>query len=232
MTGYVPPPRPHWAHTRLDEPKPEPKPPGPPVTSITMAVTAVVIGALLVIRNVGSTDLGATVFVGAILAVLGAGLVASSIFGRALPLVLLSLVALVVLTIAPLLDTTVQGGVGTKWVTVTGESGVAQPSYSLGIGELRADFRNLDPTIDHEVEVAVGAGNATIIVARDMQIEVEATNRAGYLDIVDEVDEGVFNEVNHFSDGDGDGDGLEKAGGTLKLIIDVTFGYAEVIRRG
>ncbi len=229
-TGHVPPPRAHWARTRLDEPKSEPKPPGPPVTSITMAVTAVVIGALLVIRNVGSTDLGVTVFVGAILAVLGAGLVASSILGRARPLVFLSILAMVVLLIAPLLDTTLRGGIGTERVMVTSESGVAQPSYSVGMGELRVDLRNLDPTIDHEIEVTVGAGQATVIVADDMQIELEATTRAGYLDIVNEVDEGVFNEVRHLSDGDGDGS--EPGGGTLKLTIDVTFGYAEVIRRG
>jgi phage shock protein PspC (stress-responsive transcriptional regulator) len=217
----------HWAQARLDQPEPEPHR-GSTVTTVTMAVTAVVVGTLLVIRNVGNAELGATVFVGSVVAVLGAGIVASAFLSRSLPLIFLSLLGVVALVMAPMIDATMGGGLGTRRAEISAERGLAEPSYSLGAGEMIIDLRGLDPNLDHEVEVSLGAGPAQIIVDHDMEVEATATNRAGYLDILGVVDEGVFNDVSIVSPGRDPA----SSSGRLKLTIEVTFGYGEVIRRG
>ena len=61
-----------------------------------------------------------------------------------------------------------------------------------------------------------------------MEVEVKATNRAGYLDILGVGDDGLFNDVQTVSPGRAS----EPSTGSLKLTIDVTFGSAEVIHYG
>lgn len=226
------PPVSNWAVPRVEE-TPQPGPVGPPITSITLASLAVVVGALLVTDNIAGVDISVSVMVGAALAVLGAGLIASALFERALGLFPLAFLTAAVLSVAPLLDTTLSGGVGTRNVKVELVQDL-QPKYSLGLGEMVVDLRELRPETDRTVEIAVGAGYAEILVPSNVDVEVRATNRAGYIEALRIDDEGLFNEVRHTSRGELDPaaePGDEPPKGLLTIVADVTFGYVEV-RRG
>lgn len=220
----------HWAHPRLDTDRPDlATTQGLPITSVTLAVLAVVVGGLLVLATAGVDAIGATVVAGFALAVIGAGLVVGSTRprgqSRGLALIPLSLVVLVVLVAGPLVDNGLAGGVGTREVQDLGVSTEAVTVHQLGIGELEVDLRRIDLSVDREVRVSVGAGYTRILVPREATVMVEATNRAGYIDVLGRLDEGVFNHLEHASPGDDPDTGI------LTLEVDVTFGYAEVVRR-
>ena len=198
---------------------------GPPVTSITLAVAAVDVGLFLVLANVAQLGISATTLLGSLLAVFGGGLVASAIYERALPLYPLAAITLLLLTAAPLIDTTMSGGVGTREVRVASLDGL-EPAYSLGLGELNIDLRELDPTENTTVVADVGAGSLTIDVPNDVRVEIVATSRAGYVDVLGDADEGVRNRLFRVAGGD------DREDPTLRIEASVTFGYVEVNRRG
>jgi phage shock protein PspC (stress-responsive transcriptional regulator)/predicted membrane protein len=218
----------HWAQPVVEAQAGPVVPPGPPITSVTLAAIAVVIGALLVARNVGGVEVGATLVLASVVTVLGAGLIASSLYGRALVLIPLAVLGLALLAVAPLVDSTVAGGIGTRRIAVIEVDDDGVVNHELGMGELLIDLRELDLSADRELSVTVGAGYTRVVVPTGATVDVEATNEAGYLDILGSVDEGIFNHVELVTDGSG----RARPEGSLRLVIDVTFGYAEVVRRG
>ncbi|MDH3682124.1 MAG: PspC domain-containing protein [Acidimicrobiia bacterium] len=206
---------------------------GPPVTSITLAAVAVAGGVFLVLHNVGGISVSATLVVGTVLAIVGAGLVVSAFTERALALYPLGVLALAVLFVAPLIDTTLSGGVGTRQVHVASPAGL-EPTYSMGMGELIIDLGDLRLTESAELDVEVGAGYAEIVVPADIRVEVRASSRAGYVEVFDLADEGVRNEIFSISEPSSISGGerrTESDPPTLRIDAEVTFGYVEV-RRG
>jgi len=198
---------------------------GPPVTSITLAVAAVDVGVFLVLANIARLGISATTLLGSLLVVFGAGMVASAIYGRALVLYPLSALTLVLLALAPLIDTTLSGGVGTREIRVVTEDGL-EPAYSMGMGELIVDLSDLRLTSDRTVTVDVGAGYAEIEVPDDARVEVLATSRAGYVEVAQTSDEGVRNRIYRVLEG------ADPSAPTLTIEASATFGYVEVRRRG
>ncbi|MGI9614371.1 MAG: PspC domain-containing protein [Acidimicrobiales bacterium] len=198
---------------------------GPPVTSITLATSAVVIGLFLVLVNIAGLGISATSLFGALLVVFGGGLIASAFAERALPLYPLTILTLLMLAVAPLIDTTLGGGVGTREIRVVTEDGL-EPSYELGAGELNLDLTQFEPTTDTDLEIDVGAGTIEIEVPAGMRVEVTATSRAGYVEVDRIADEGLVNRVFHIIEGD------DPDGPVLRIDASVTFGYVEVVQRG
>lgn len=198
---------------------------GPPITSITLATSAVVIGLFLVLVNIAGLGISATSLFGALLVVFGGGLIASAFAERALPLYPLTIITLLMLSVAPLIDTTLGGGVGTREIRVVTQDGL-EPSYELGAGELHLDLTQFELTTDTEVEINVGAGYIEIEVPPDMRVEVVATSRAGYVEVDRIADEGLVNRVFHIIEGD------DPNGPVLRIDASVTFGYVEVVQRG
>ena len=198
---------------------------GPPITSITLATSAVVIGLFLVLVNIAGLGISATSLFGALLVVFGGGLVASAFAERALPLYPLTILTLLMLTVAPLIDTTLGGGVGTREIRVVTEDGL-EPSYELGAGELNLDLTQFEPTADTDLEIDVGAGTIEIEVPTGLRVEVTATSRAGYVEVDRIADEGLVNRVFHIIEGD------DPDGPVLRIDASVTFGYVEVVQRG
>ena len=212
-----------WAIARTDPSSVVEAEPGPPITSITLAAAAAVAGFFLVLANVGGIAISAGVILGAILSVIGAGLVASGLFGRALGLYPLAILVLVLLSGSPLIDTTLSGGVGTREVRVTSTAAL-EPSYSVGLGQVTLDLRRLDLSSDETIEVDVGAGYAEIIVPADVRVEVNASSRAGYVEAFNVSDEGLFNDLFQIDAP------ATSTGPTLTIDANATFGYIEVSR--
>jgi hypothetical protein len=242
------------------EPAGQPPPPkGPPVTSATLAALVVAVGFLLVLENLAGVGVTATLVLGVVLAVLGGGLVVSGLVGRALGLIPLSLFALLLMPVAPLIDNTLSGGIGDRRVRVTSND-VLEESYTLGMGSMKLDLSGVTVADGETVEVGVdvGAGYAEIVVPADVRVEVRATSLFGYVEVFNAHDQGVDNEIRQIRrpqtvtsagetsagdpPGNGDGDAGADAGagaasdtsneGSLVIVADVTFGYVEVDDRG
>lgn len=230
---------PGWAIPMV-APAPKPKPVGPRVTSITLAASAVAIGLALTLNAIWDIDNSATIILGAVVALLGLGIVASSIFERALLLLPMAMLSLGLLFVAPLIDGAARGGFGVRSLEVS-ETDVLQSSYALGAGELILDLSGLDlsapaPGADdldpdtvgrtETVDVQVGAGSARIIVPDGVAVRVIASNRAGTITVDNTVDEGVINRLDHrFASS------LDPSMGSLTIRVDVTFGEI-VVHRG
>jgi predicted membrane protein len=229
-----------WAMADPDPAVKAPPPPGPPIVSATLACLVVVIGFLLALENLAGVGVTATLVLAATIAILGAGLVVSGLVGRARGLVPLSMLSLLLLPVAPLLDNTLTGGIGDKHVTASAASDLDE-AYTLGMGSLEIDFRQLSLTSDETVVADVGAGYVSFIVPPELTVEVQASSRFGYVSAFTIQDSGVSNEVRvtmpgaDADEGDdagsGDGDADDTGDPTLTIIADVTFGYVEV-RRG
>ncbi|MCP3912802.1 MAG: PspC domain-containing protein [Actinomycetia bacterium] len=214
---------PHWATPRLDEPPVEPPAPGPPITATTISVAAVAAGLLLVLDTADVIDLSMVVLAGTTLAIIGLGLIASAFLGRAPWLIPLGLLAVLSLSVAPVADASIEGGIGDRNVMVD-DLAELQPRYELGVGELLIDLRHLElDGTTQEIVVDLGVGYTEIRVPRDASVEIEGDVDIGYLNILDEEDSG-FGAASVVTD---QGSGT----GTLIIDIEVGIGAAEV-RRG
>lgn len=231
------PPDPHWAGTRaegdvrvaspVEPPAPRtPRAPGPPITSVTLAIAALVVGALLTIDQLTSAVIDTEVVIGSALLVVGGGLVASAFRGRALPLIPVGLVLAMALSVAPALDALAVGGVGPIEERPTQLTAIAD-TYDLGAGPVDLDFRDVDFTTDKSIDVNVGAGYISIVVPDDVNLELVASSRAGYVSLLGQRQEGVGPDLSRFFAAEGDSNNAA----TLEMNLEVTFGYVEV-RRG
>ncbi len=212
----------HWATPIVAEP-PAPADPKPPVTSVTLAVAATVVGILLVLGQLTSLTVGAGAVFGAIATVCGLGLVASAFVGRARPLVAVAVVALVGLSLAPLADATIAGGLGPREYRPDNQAELL-PTYDVGAGYIELDLRNVDFVDDASLELDVGAGYAEVIAPTDVNLEIESRSRFGMVTILGDEQSGVDVDLVR-------SDQLREGAPTLRIIADVTFGAIEV-RRG
>lgn len=215
-----------WAIPKLPETDVEAGPDGAgrAVTALSLALAAVAAGVFLVLANVAGLAVSAALVLGTFLAILGLGIVAGSFVGRTPILWLLALPTLALLAVSPLVDAAAAGGVGTRTIRVTSNAEL-ESSYAIGMGELILDLSDLEMTEDRTIDVDVGAGYAEIRVPADLDVRVEATSRAGYVEVFDAVDEGVGNSVDQRQES------TVADGPVLTLDVGVTFGYVEVSAR-
>lgn len=214
----------HWADVDARPAMPIPyEPPGPPVTSVTLAAAAVVIGLLVTINQFGASIPAAAV-IGAALAVLGAGLIYGAFNGRPRGLVPIALLLLMGLAVAPALDAFGEGGTGTREYAPVTQAAV-RDAYDLGAGPLELDLRRVNFTEDQTINVNVGAGYAEIWLPSDVNVDVDAKASAGYVEVFGREYAGVFSSASDSRTVDQEGRP------TITLNVDITFGYVEV-RRG
>lgn len=223
-SGQPAPTQQHWADVDASAALPVPyEPPGPPVTSVTLAAAAVAIGLLVTINQFGASIPAAAV-IGTALAVLGAGLLYGAFNGRPRGLVPVALLLVLGLAVAPALDAFGEGGTGTREYSPVSQADV-RDTYDLGAGPLDLDLRRVNFTEDQTINVNVGAGYAEIWLPNDVNVNVEAETSAGYVELFGREYAGVFSSAS-------DSRTVEQEGRpTINLNVDVTFGYVEV-RRG
>jgi phage shock protein PspC (stress-responsive transcriptional regulator) len=65
-----------------------------------------------------------------------------------------------------------------------------QPSYKLGIGNLRVDLSQVDTTGSHRVEAHVGVGELKIVVPRDADVRIDAHAKVGEVFVLRRHDDG------------------------------------------
>lgn len=141
----------------------------------TLALAALVAGALLALSASGLAPIDAAVVLAAVLVVLGAGLVVGTWYGRARWLVAVGAVVLALLAVAAY-DPRWPGGHAERvWAPTEPVPG----PFELGAGEARLDLTQLDLPAGQTrwVRARVGLGSLRVVVPEDVPVTVQA--RAG-----------------------------------------------------
>lgn len=199
------------------------KPSQPPVLfGLTLAVAAVVLGALRLYGELGDHDLGHRTYLATGLVVVGLGLVLGAWWGRSRALVGIGVVLVAVLSLGNVLP---NGDIGEhRYRPVTATD--LRASYQHGIGRFELDLSDLDGAEDlaalagRTVHVEAGIGETVVLVPEDLPVTVKAEERAGRIDVFGRSADGQGPDLTVPSD---DAD-------ALVLDIDQTFGHIKVVR--
>ncbi len=218
----LPPPPP----TRYHEPEPPepPEPSEPPnyITSTVLSLLCLVAAGGLAIGAGNWFDVTATQVLAVGLLVVGGGLVASAVIGRARGLIPLGILLTVATLATAVLEPTFGDGVGDRTYAPQTMAEL-EAEYDLGIGELIVDLRDLD--LDpgaHQLRVALGIGRAQVIVPPDVDVEVVGDVSIGELELFGRHQSGIDNRLRTAADPDADT--------TLVLELDVGIGRGDVTR--
>jgi phage shock protein PspC (stress-responsive transcriptional regulator) len=146
---------------------------------------------LIVVSGVGflAVGVGAAVGGGAVIAGLviatGVALCVSAFIGGARWLVLPALIIAIPLGFVAAADIDVDGGIGDRDYRPTSLAEV-RDGYSLGIGELRVDLREIDlPAGRTPLELDMGIGSVRVLVPEDVCVASKLRVGAGYARVFD-----------------------------------------------
>ena len=157
------------------------------ITPLTLSVTALVVGVLLMVAAGGAVSIPTEVVLAVALGTVGLGLVASAFFGRARGLVpvafLLALAMGGTFAARPAID----HGIGERTWTAT-----ADGSYQLGIGHATVTLPATAPDGGH-VDTRVSLGQLTLLVPDGLHVVVRAEVTNG--DIQGFTDQGEAGDV-------------------------------------
>lgn len=208
-----------------------PVPPRPPYrprepfswlpTLVALSLTAIVLAVLRLVE-----DPAWPAYVAAALAVVGLTLVLSTFTRGGGPLVLVGLLLLPVLAVG----TVVPNLEGDDRTVTPASAAAVQPVYEQGFGWLvldLADVRDPEALAGRTLDVETGAGETVVVVPDGVPVVVEASVRAGDLDVLGERRDGVGRRV--VADASG---GLDAAPAeVLRVEVDHGLGRVEVRTR-
>lgn len=213
-----------------DLPEPSPLPPAPPVRQRDRGVVGrVTTGIALLVGGIAA----AGVFAGwwnlswaavsaSALAVVGIGLLIGSLRGRGMGLIGPG-IFLSVLTVG-LAITGVSGtaGYGHQVIAPSTPSEVAS-EYHFNGGQYELDLSNLKVAAGQTVptELVVGAGQASVVVPQDTNVNVTCSTNAGDVDCLGQNESGLHKEITTSQPGSSDS-------GTIDLTVHVGAGQVEV----
>lgn len=208
-------------------PPPAPPPPPPRLGRLIFGVLLVLLGVGWLLEVLGVTEFPWDVLLPAALIGVGVALILVSRTGSGHGgLLTTGVVLTVVLVLGSVLDVPIAGGVGDRDVRPASVDDL-RDDYRLGIGQLLLDLSGLSPTdlegTSRRVDVEVGIGEAVVIVAEDVSVQVRA--HAGVGDVT------VFGSSN----GGVDVERTASPEGPLLALLelDVSVGLGEVeVRRG
>lgn len=189
----------------------------------TVAGVFVALGLLLGIDVLGASVPGLA-YVATALAVVAAGLAVGVLYGRSRPLIVLGLALLLAL-----------GGITSlQWLdkNVGRDNSNLRPAsvaeldenYEMSRGSFQLDMRDVDFS-GHDVDLNVdgGAGEITIIVPDDVEVEANADVAVGHLQLFDSEAGGVGLSRDRRSAG-------EEGAGTIRINADLGVGDLKILR--
>ncbi len=188
---------------------PEPPPPPPPVAApavaapvpvrsasnlgrFTVAAALIVVGVMALLDNAGATNPNSAHYAGAVIGIVGAGLLVGAWYGRARGLIAVGIVALPFVAFFSLVEIPFGAEWGDAFERPAAVSEVPD-EYRLAVGQYRIDLSDLElGTEPLFVDVRVGVGDVTIIVPAETAVEARAEVGAGSVDLFGAVKSGLF----------------------------------------
>jgi hypothetical protein len=195
-----------------------PSPASSPYTGLVLSAALLVAGVLLTVGASEAASVPAEVVLAAALAVVGLGLVLTSVRGSAPGLVVVAVLLTVGLGLASGLRPVVTDGVGDRtWLPT------ASDEFRLGVGDATLDLRGLPSDEAVLVDARVEVGHLVVFVPEDVHVVVDAEVRLGELRVFDDNDEG--HDLSSYVETGPAGEA------TVTLRVSVRLGQLEV-RRG
>lgn len=191
---------------------------------VVAGLVLLVLGTTWLLDVSGAVDMPAAVVLPSLLTAVGLAVMVGSFQGDHPGLVttgVLLAVATVFAALAP--AEALRGGMGQRDVAVTSPSQL-ESDYTLAVGQLTLDLRDLELDGARQVDISVGTGKLVVLVPRHLQVSVDAAVTAGEVHILGRRDNGVaLHHSYHSNDSEADD--------RLHLDIEMGAGSIEVRRR-
>jgi phage shock protein PspC (stress-responsive transcriptional regulator) len=190
--------------------------------ALTVFIVSVTAIAIAVVRIIADSNGGTpwTTYVALALAIVGLGLLISTVVGDGGPLVLLGLLLAVVLGLGTLLP---NPRLGAQQLTPTSAVSVSS-AYEHGVGLLELDLTDVDDPdalLGRTITLDSGVGQTKVVVPNGLNVAVAADLNVGELVVFDRTVNGTNNQINTPAD----------PGRALTLTINQKIGNIEVIRQ-
>jgi phage shock protein PspC (stress-responsive transcriptional regulator) len=233
-TGYEPPSAPpsgppSWGvgYESPPPPKPSKKDRGPKLFGVTLALMALVLGALGLYDATGGSVVDAA-YAAAALAIVGGMLVVGSFMGRPGGLIFLGLVSSLALAASSTAQEYGWDEPDRLHAPNTASTALAQ-DYDFFAGSTTVDLTqvsDLEGLDDQRIDIGAFAGEVRVIVPEGLDVNVDARmDGGGEIDVAGERDEGGSPVVVETIDGGGDNDP------TMTLDIEMSFGSIDVVQQ-
>ncbi|WP_198167976.1 PspC domain-containing protein [Herbidospora yilanensis] len=216
-----------------------PKPPKPPkapkvkkrrsfVGVLTFVLAMIVGGVMVAVQQPGTDSVSLPMVGGAVLAVIGGGLLVAAWFGRGAGLIALGVIVAVALVVGTSV-TGIEKRVGSySWHPTTVATAARTYAVGVGAGELDLTDLELAPGSRVRFDASVSLGQLTVVVPPDAVIEVHGATRLGDVKIDHHVSDGAGVRISRVLDPVTSPDGLAA---TIELYVSAGVGDVEV-RRG
>lgn len=190
-----------------------------PLGWYVVAAALVAVGVLALVGNAPGVHVALGQYPGAVLAVLGIGLIVGAWWGRARLLILLGLLLLPAAVAAAFVSVPLDGGIGDVEFRPR-TLGELRSEYRLLAGDLRLDLTDLgagDAPVS--ITASVGIGRLIVVVPADARVEIEAKVKGGGLSL-----------FGNRQIGTGLGDRVERSTGAgTQLILNLETGIGGVL---
>ncbi|MGH2784628.1 MAG: PspC domain-containing protein [Actinomycetota bacterium] len=232
----VPPPAPTFVDTAVLEPPipaAAPPPPAPRVRErstlgfLTFGTLLVTLGVLSLLDAQGVIELKAGQYLATALGVIGLGLLAGSVVGRARWLIVPGIVLTPFVLVASLIHVPFEGGFGERVYRLTGVPAIVT-EYHLIAGDMTIDLRGVETPGAFKIEATAVAGHILIIVPEGVSLDIEAKAGAGEIDLFGQRFDGVNVDVHrtyNLATVEGTGDPLPA---TIEIDVEAGLGQVEV----
>lgn len=191
-----------------------------------MLSAALIAIGMLAVADLSGLGVRASAYLALPLAIVGAGLLVGTWYGRARSLIAIG----AILTVALGITSAAERASGRAGGTVTWRPTAVEqldPTYRLGFGNGRLDLSGLDFTNRNDaVQVSVDVGNLTVIVPSTVDVTIQAGVNVGNANVFGERWDGIGQSQRSFTDNGPDGAG----GGQLNIVAQVDVGNLEVRR--
>ncbi|MET0449740.1 MAG: PspC domain-containing protein [Aeromicrobium sp.] len=212
------------AHTLLiaQQASRAPRPPrSPALLGLTASLAAIALAATCIYEET-QKDLHWTTYLAVALAVVGLGLLIGTFFGNGGPLIAIGILLAVALAIGSVFPS---GRIGTQTPTPTLAAAV-DGHYQHGIGELELDLTQVaDVQLlpGRTITIDAGVGQTRVYVPTGLNVEIDATVKAGQITVLGRDDDGTDVSMTHLAD--------DPTRPALTIDIEQSVGRIEVIRR-
>ncbi len=196
-----------------------------PVFSVVLGTVVAGAGVLGILQATDTVDVNWTIALAGGVVLVGIGVAVGAFFGGVGALAAVGAILASVLVAVATIDVPLHGPIGDRTVHPTTLRAL-HDEYRQAIGNLEIDLRDLDlPSGQTKLDASVGIGQLTVIVPRDVSVDVKADVTAGQTRLFGREDDGWSVDNTAYASG--------LTGGSPALLLDTKMGFGQIeVRRG